>query len=245
VTVKRRRRDDEGDLQTQVLDDLAGAVNYRRWLARLALPWLGADPLEVGSGTGDYAEEWLDAVERLTISDAEPDRVAALKRRFADHPRVIVREFLAPSDERGSHSAVVAYNVLEHIEDDVGALRGFAGLVEPGGRIILIVPAFPFAMSRFDREIGHHRRYTRTGLDRVMREAGLRPIVERYVNAPGLILWLIGVKLLRIRPRAGLVLTAWDRAVPIVARLEAVRHPPFGQSVFAVAARATGKRADR
>jgi hypothetical protein len=144
-----------------------------------------------------------------------------------------------------SHSAVVAYNVLEHIEDEVGALRGFADLVEPGGRIILIVPAFPLAMRLFDRKIGHHRRYTWAGLDHVMRQAGLRPIVERYVNAPGLILWLVGVKLLRMRPRAGLVLTAPDRAVPIVARLEAVRHPPFGQSVFAVAARAAGKRAHR
>jgi hypothetical protein len=134
---------------------------------------------------------------------------------------------------------------LEHIDDDVGALRSFADLIGPEGCIILIVPAFPVAMSRFDREIGHVRRYTLAGLDGVLRAAGLRPLVERYVNAPGLILWLVGMKLFRMRPRAGPILAAWDRLVPTVARLEARRPPPFGQSLFTVAARAAGTRADR
>jgi hypothetical protein len=133
---------------------------------------------------------------------------------------------------------MVAYNVLEHIDDDVAALQGFANLLAPDGSIVLIVPAFPVAMSLFDREIGHHRRYRRVGLIRTLREAGLRPAHVRYVNAPGLVAWIIGVRLLGMRPRAGLVLRMWDRLVPHIARLERRWEPPVGQSLFAVAARA-------
>lgn len=49
----------EGDtaLQTDVLEDVVEATHYRRWLAELALPYLGEDALEAGSGLGHYAED--------------------------------------------------------------------------------------------------------------------------------------------------------------------------------------------
>lgn len=58
----------------------------------------------------------------------------------------------------GAHSAFVSINVLEHIADDVAALRSARSLVRPGGFVISFVPAFPFATSRYDLEIGHLRR---------------------------------------------------------------------------------------
>ena len=48
----------DSKLQSEVLEDLSDARRYRRWLADLAQPFLGEDPIEIGSGTGDYALEW-------------------------------------------------------------------------------------------------------------------------------------------------------------------------------------------
>ena len=80
---------------------------------------------------------------------------------------------LLPTDEVNTYSAAVSYNVLEHIEDHVAALRSMARLVRPGGRIVLIVPAFPFAMSPVDIATGHVRRYTKKSMRRALAEAGL------------------------------------------------------------------------
>jgi len=44
-------------LQNAVLEGLASAVNHRRWFVELALPHLGENPIEIGSGLGDYALE--------------------------------------------------------------------------------------------------------------------------------------------------------------------------------------------
>jgi SAM-dependent methyltransferase len=223
-------------LQSEVLEDLRTAVNHLDWVTSLTEPWLGDDPLEIGSGLGDAAARWAATGRPLTVSEADPGRLAELRERFAEHPTVQVRELAVPIRESGNYSAVVSLNVLEHIEDDVAALRDFARLVRPGGRIVLVVPAFEQAMSNFDREIGHFRRYRVRSMEATLRAAGLRPIKVSYLNSLGLFGWLVFVKLLRGRPGEGLPLKIYDKLiVPVLRRVEARIRVPFGQSVLAVA----------
>ena len=224
------------DVQLRVLEGLERAENYNRWLAELTRPHLGDNPVEIGSGLGGNAALWLAAgVPRVTVSELDPSSLARLERRFAGDERVAVAHIDLENAPTASHSSCVALNVLEHIPDDVGALRGAARLVGPGGAVVMFVPAFPFAAGRFDRAIGHCRRYTRRTLTRAYEAAGLRVDSLRYVNAPGLLAWFVSVRLLRQTPRGGALLRAWDRSVvPLVRRSERRYAPPFGQSLFAV-----------
>lgn len=227
------------NLQTEVLEDLSDARRYRRWLADLARPHLGHNPVEVGSGTGDYALEWVEYVTQFTATEADKGRHRALAARFADHNKINVRYLLlgegSTTGAADLHSSAVAYNVLEHIPDHVGALRAMAALVRPGGTVILVVPAFPSAMSRFDLAIGHQRRYTRASLRAALIAAGLRVERLRYINPAGLVGWYVTVKALRMTPRNGAALRTYDRTVVPVARALDRIPMPFGQSVFAVA----------
>lgn len=226
----------DSGLQSQTLEDIASAVNYHRWLRDLARPFLGADPLEFGSGLGDYAEAFVaEGVPRFTVTDADPSRIEALGRRFAHEDRVDVRALDVTDVGLGDHSSVVAFNVLEHIPDDAAALRGAAGLVRNGGAVIMLVPAFPFAMSDFDRRVGHVRRYRRADLRAAFEAAGLEVEKLHYVNAPGLPAWFVGMRLLRGTPTDGPMLRFWDAAVvPMARRVESRLRAPFGQSLFAV-----------
>jgi hypothetical protein len=78
----------DSKLQTEILESLSDARSYRRWLADLARPHLGDHPIEVGSGTGDYALEWVPSVVSFTATEADDDRHKALAERFRDHPVV-------------------------------------------------------------------------------------------------------------------------------------------------------------
>jgi SAM-dependent methyltransferase len=224
-------------LQSQTLESVASAVNYHDWLTSLTRPHLGDHPVELGSGLGDYAQRWLDlGVPQVTVTEADPGRLAGLHERFADDGRVHVTTLDLSSPEPADHSAFVMVNVLEHIPDDVQALRAAHSLVRPGGAVVVLVPAFSFAMSRFDRAVGHVRRYTVGSLTRAMTEAGLEVEDARYVNLPGLPVWFLGMRLLRMTPGEGRFLSVWDnQVVPRARRWEEKHRPPFGQSVLAVA----------
>jgi SAM-dependent methyltransferase len=223
-------------VQSEVLEGLATAVNHRRWFVEFALDYLGDDPIEIGSGLGDYALEWAPHFARFTATEADPDRLVALKERLTGHQNIEVRQMLLPSDEVNTYSGAVSYNVLEHIEDHVGALRSIGGLVRPGGAIVLIVPAFPFAMSPVDVATGHVRRYTRRTMAEALHAAGLRIERLQYANALGLLGYYMATSVFKLVPAEGPMVKFYDRFVlPLTKGAERLVRPPFGQSVFAVA----------
>ncbi|RRO15645.1 methyltransferase domain-containing protein [Saccharopolyspora rhizosphaerae] len=229
---------DDTTPQCDAWEDLTSAVNHRKWLCSLARPHFGEDVLEIGSGAGHHAAEWADMGVRITASEADRRRVDALRERFARDARVTVRELVVPIAGTADYSTVVAVNVLEHIEDDVGALRSFANVLRHGGSVVLVVPAFEFAMSEFGRAVGHHRRYRTASLARALTKAGLQVTHCRYLDGPGLLGWYVARRLLGRWPRRGLAQSAYDAVcVPIERRIETRFGVPFGQSVFAVARR--------
>ena len=227
------------ELQSEVLESNAAAVNYHAWLCSMATPYLGDNPLEIGSGLGEYATTWLESGQSaITLSEADPSRLAHLRGKFGDDPRVQFATVDLDGREPGGYSAVVSFNVMEHIPDDVAAFTAAYHLLRPGGYFLTFAPAFPFAMSEFDRAIGHVRRYTKANIRAKYLGAGFDVVECRYVNAPGLLAWYLGMRLLRMTPGDGPVLRMWDRAVvPLARRCELRVTAPFGQSVLAVGRR--------
>jgi SAM-dependent methyltransferase len=227
-----------GDRRTQhdVLEALSQCANHRRWFAGFALPYLGEHPIEIGSGMGDYAMQWIPSVDKFTATEADPGLLPALRAATADCTNVTVRQMLLPTDEHADHSCLISFNVLEHIDDHVGALQSMARLVRPDGYIVLVCPAFPFAMSPVDIATGHVRRYTKRSMAQALTEAGLEVVDVRYANSLGLICYYAFTSVLKRQPKTGGTLNFYDRlVVPFVRNVERrIGPPPFGQSVVAV-----------
>jgi hypothetical protein len=220
------------------------AKNHRKWFVAFATPYLGDSPIEVSAGRGDYAAEWRVHAPTMTLTEADAGRLVALKERFATDGGVTVRELLMPCEveaEQSGHSAAISYNVLEHIEDDIGALRTMRSLVRPGGYVINVVPAFPFAMSPVDVMTGHVRRYTRKTMRVAMVEADLEIVKLHYANSLGLIGYYVSTSLLKQKPGPGPMVKFYDTLVaPLTRLVERVVRPPFGQSVVAIGRRPSG-----
>lgn len=81
----------------------------------------------------------------------------------------------------GSVDGVVSANLLEHVPDDRGALREFARVLRPGGRVAIVVPAGPSTYDYYDRFLGHERRYARRELATKCAEAGLEVVRDGYI----------------------------------------------------------------
>jgi glycosyltransferase involved in cell wall biosynthesis len=227
-------RDDEGYTTLRRVEVLR---RYTAFLWDLMRPYVGRRIVEVGSGTG-VMTRYLATRERVVATDIDPQYVELLARTFAGNPNVEVRALdLARLAEdglpRGSFDTVVCANVLEHVEDDAGALRAMRDLLVPGGRVVLIIPALRQLYGTIDKAIGHYRRYTRDEIEGKLAAAGLAVEHVSYFNLIGVPGWYLNARLLGRRSVPGVQARMNDRLVPLL-RLERRFRPPVGMSLLAV-----------
>lgn len=227
---------------TEITKPRDGLGHYADWLAGLVTPWLGERVVEIGAGRGNVTERLARrGTGSLVATDASPQAVAVLERRFANTPAnhcdvVVDLADVETAAARHPADTYVLMNVLEHLADDVAALRHLRDALATDGRIVLFVPAFEALFSRFDAELGHERRYSRDSLRHVLSDACLAPERLHYVNAAGAPGWYLFARLLGQDPTAGRAARLFDRwLVPLMRRVERRVDPPFGQSLFCVA----------
>src|SRR5438067_6072622 len=217
------------------LELMEGANRYNRWVFDRVRDGLGRRVLEVGCGTDTITDYLLDR-ELVVGIDVVEDYVRSTARRYRDHANVVIlQQDLTESIQilrRYGFDSAVSVNVLEHIADDAAAIKAVYDLLPPGGVFALLVPSHPALLGRFDRDIGHHRRYTKGELRRKLEASGF--VVERIrrSNPVGALGWLVNIRLLRQRRLRGAGL--FDRLVPALMVLDRIEMP-LGLSLIAVA----------
>jgi SAM-dependent methyltransferase len=215
------------------LNKLAAASNYADWISDLITPHISGQVLEIGAGLGTISSRLIPHADHLYLAEPHPTSFSGLTARFASHASVTVSSEELPN-LTDLHS-VVMVNVLEHIRDDAATVDKIHHMLAPGGKLILFVPAFPALHSRFDDHIGHHRRYRKASLLKVLPEEAWKIDTMCYVNAPGFFLWWLGMRVLKLSPADSAMTAIFDRyAVPVIRAIESRLTPPFGQSIFAV-----------
>lgn len=133
--------------------------------------------LEIGCGPGmllhELAARGFDC-NALETSDA----ARALGMKLANRENCPIHFHpQARPDWRSRFPLLMAFEVLEHIEDDVGALRLWRSWMAPGGKLLLSVPAHQRRWNARDVWAGHVRRYERDQLVKCFSDAGFE--VER------------------------------------------------------------------
>jgi SAM-dependent methyltransferase len=139
----------------------------------------GALVLDLGCGTGALLEPLRRRGYRPLGLDVRPEGLASVRARDPDAWLVQAEADRLPLRD-GSVDAVVALDVLEHV-DDGRVLAEVARVLRPGGLLVASVPAYRWLWSRRDEDAGHLRRYGRRELERALADAGLAPAeVLRY-----------------------------------------------------------------
>ena len=134
--------------------------------------------LEVGCGTGGNID-MLRGYGDLSVMELDPYAIKIAENR---HDIKVVNGSLPDNHPFNPESfdLIVLFDVLEHIEADVEALQELKGLLKPGGRILLTVPAYQSLWSEHDKIHHHHRRYSRDSLRDVVENSGFE--VSRMSN---------------------------------------------------------------
>lgn len=137
--------------------------------------------VEIGAGSGGLTAEFLERGFTGVCYDLGEATRAVLRQRLAPYgARIQVAdrlETLAP----GSFDYLLAFEVLEHIDDDAGALSAWTALLKPGGTCVLSVPAHQRKFGPDDEAVGHVRRYEKDQLTALVARCGyVEPRVHNY-----------------------------------------------------------------
>ncbi len=217
---------------------------YNRWMWQKLEPFVGERILEVGSGTGNMTR-FLMARADVTATDMDERYLDTLRILFGHHPNVNVRFMdlgkpAPPEITARRYDTIVCLNVLEHVEDDMSALRRLHALLEPGGRLVLVVPALEALHGAIDVAIGHFRRYGEPVIRARLAEAGFDAEHTRYFNSLGIPGWWFNSVVLRRRsvPSIQARINSW--LVPLL-RLEDRFEPKWGMSLVAIGRKPVGR----
>jgi hypothetical protein len=128
---------------------------------------------------------------------------------------------------------------MEHIEADVLAIRNAAKLLRDNGRLILLVPAGQCLFNRFDKELGHYRRYSKKTVSVLLTNEGLSVLQSAYFNAGGIPGWWFSGSVLRKRIIPGSQIKIFERLVPVFRIIDNCTKQAVGLSVIAAATKQT------
>ena len=228
----------------RTLETFSQTPRLNEWLYSKLAAGVRGDVLEIGSGIGNLSRHIVEDADSVVLSDMEDHYLEGLRKTFSGQARVVVARYDLdgpPPHEIASRQfdAIVAVNVIEHIEDDHTSVRRLAALLRPGGRLLVYVPACPFAYGSLDRALGHFRRYTPKTLSALMRSAGLEPTPPRYLNLLGLFGWIVNGRAFRRERLSEAQVALFEKLVPLV-RLEDAVALPLGLGIYTHAVRPHG-----
>jgi SAM-dependent methyltransferase len=239
-----RETEDPKNIGHVTLMRMARLEPYNRWLVSGFQGAVGRRVLEIGAGFGNITRH-LRGRELLVASDLDPVALEHLKGTFREDRSVRVASYEFPltpaarSEIRDLRiDSIVCLNVLEHIEDDRGTLANMFEVLQPEGRLVLLVPAFARLFGTLDTHLRHFRRYEKDELDTKLRAAGF--VIEdlRFVNRPGILGWWLNGKVLRRRVLPRSQLFAFKLLMPMLERER--EHPPAaGLSLVAIVRKPT------
>jgi 2-polyprenyl-3-methyl-5-hydroxy-6-metoxy-1,4-benzoquinol methylase len=241
--------DEHWKYEGRELESMWVAKNYRRWILSRLDPFLGQRIVEVGAGDGSFSELLLERKPQ-SLTAIEPSAnmypllVKKLERIDPGHTVRAIQSTLVNTALQypgvGGADSIVYINVLEHVEDDQAELHTAHSMLASGGRVLVFVPAHEWLMSRFDRKLGHFRRYTRESLSAKFKGAGFTIRFSAYFDVLGIFPWWLKYRILQSDEMEASLVRAFDRCgVPLSRAFDLITNFRIGKNVIVVGEKST------
>ena len=233
---------DQEGLET--LETIAAANNFNRWMSETVEKRLKpGNILEIGSGIGNISRYFLDKGYDICLSDIRENYCGYLEENFSNYENlsdIVKMDLVHPNFETeyaehlNNYDNLYALNVIEHIEDDVLALANCKKLLKPGGRIVILVPAYQTLYNTFDKNLFHYRRYTRKTMSAVFEKNHFKILEKFHFNLIGILGWFVSGSILKKETIPSGQMDLYNKLVPIFRMIDKVTLNQMGLSVVVV-----------
>jgi 2-polyprenyl-3-methyl-5-hydroxy-6-metoxy-1,4-benzoquinol methylase len=205
----------------QNLSNTDKANRFTDWMFSEINPYIEGNILEVGSGIGTFSKKITSDFKdrKIILSDIDPEYVKGLRNAYSPNKNIqaIKLDLGRSSDFQNINNkinTVIALNVLEHVENDVDALKNIYNLLAPNGKLILLVPAHKFLFNCIDVSLDHFRRYTKKELLQKISQTDFKLKKLFYFNFPAIVGWYFNGNILKKNISEGSV-SLFNKFIPL------------------------------
>jgi SAM-dependent methyltransferase len=222
------------------LEVIAKADRFNKWMFDQFKDQLKGEILEIGSGIGNISQLVIEDDHSVTLSDYNEEYCVLLKKKFFQKEKVkeIISIDLVHPDfhnkyitYREKFDTIFLLNVIEHIKDDLLAVKNCRYLLKKDGFLILLAPAYSWLYSSFDEHLGHHRRYSLRSLKDLLRKNGFNILSGSHFNFAGIAGWFLFGKLFN-KKKLGSEMSAFNKLVPLAKIIDNLLLKKAGLSVI-------------
>ena len=140
------------------LENFDKAHIWRKYIYYIIKKYINGNILEVGAGIGSFTKLYENQHQNITLSESDKDFCDLLNDKFKNKNNIkITNQFIKEINQK--FETIIYLNVLEHIEDDIAEVKMAYEKLEKNGHLIILVPAHQKIYSKFDKAVGHFRRY--------------------------------------------------------------------------------------
>ncbi|GAB6269401.1 MAG: hypothetical protein STSR0002_21430 [Smithella sp.] len=220
---------------------LSKRYNYNHWIYDNIQDFIGDDILEVGAGIGNITD-FIMFKNKLTLIDIDQNYIDYLKAKYSFRDKSNFKVFRTDIQDikssllaTNTYDTIICLNILEHLRNDEKAVENMISLLQPGGRLIILVPALNILYGSMDVSFGHYRRYNKKKLKLLIQGQDLDIVKFYYLNSLGLFGWFINGRILKNEELPEYQTKLFDKLVPFLGLAEKIIKPPLGQSLILIA----------
>ena len=139
------------------LDNFDRATIWRKYIYFEIKKFIKGNILEVGAGIGSFTKNYIDKAEKITLSEIDLNNYEIISKKFKNNKIKITNKVTEKLND--TYNTIMYLNVLEHIKNDKDEIIKAIKKLKTNGHLVVLVPAHNRLFSKFDKAVGHFRRY--------------------------------------------------------------------------------------
>ena len=208
--------------------------NFRNYQLQLIKKFIKGYVAEVGPGNGMNASSYIKYPKKIDLYEPTRKLYLQLKKSFKKNNKVSTynKKFIAQKEK---YDSVLYLDVLEHIKDDKNEIIKAIKSIKKGGYLIINVPAYSHLYSKFDNDVGHHKRYEKKDIRIILKGLEFKKVDLTYYDSIGYMLSLLS-KLTSsdYKKRFEQKIKVWDFLIPLSKKIDYLIGNLFGKSLLVI-----------
>ena len=209
--------------------------NFRNYQFSLIKKYLKNKILEIGPGNGTMVDQYISKYfSDISVSEIDKKLNKTLVKKFKNKKNVKIYKKKI-NEFKNKFNSIIYSDVIEHIKDDKKEIKLALKRLNKNGHLIIMVPAFQYLYSEYDRSIGHYRRYKKSFFLNFAKKNKIKLVKTLYFDSIGFAFLMLG-KLINTKNKKSVGLGAfiWNLLVPISRVIDKVIAHSIGKSVLCV-----------